>query len=32
MQHLPNGDIEWTMASGRTYISAPTMRMDGRAA
>jgi hypothetical protein len=24
--HLPNGDIEWTLASGRSYISEPSER------
>jgi hypothetical protein len=26
IKHLPNGDIEWTLASGRTYISEPANR------
>jgi hypothetical protein len=26
IKHLPNGDIEWTMPSGRTYISEPANR------
>jgi Domain of unknown function (DUF222) len=26
IKHLPNGDIEWTLASGRTYISEPENR------
>jgi hypothetical protein len=24
--HLPNGDIQWTLASGRSYISEPRDR------
>jgi hypothetical protein len=26
IKHLPNGDIQWTMPSGRTYISEPENR------
>jgi hypothetical protein len=26
MRHLPSGDIEWTLPSGRTYISEPANR------
>ena len=26
LEHLPNGDIQWTMPSGRTYISEPENR------
>jgi hypothetical protein len=26
IKHLPNGDIEWTLPSGRTYISEPADR------
>lgn len=26
ISHLPNGDIEWTLASGRSYISEPSDR------
>jgi len=32
MRHLPNGDIEWTLPSGKTYISEPDVRMDGHSA
>ena len=26
LKHLPNGDLEWTMPSGRSYISEPENR------
>ena len=26
LRHLPNGDLEWTMPSGRTYLSEPENR------
>ena len=29
LKHLPNGDLEWTMPSGRTYISEPANRFLG---
>jgi hypothetical protein len=29
VKHLPNGDISWTMSSGRTYISEPAGRFLG---
>jgi Domain of unknown function (DUF222) len=29
VKHLPSGDLEWTMASGRTYISEPADRFLG---
>jgi hypothetical protein len=29
MEHLPNGDIQWRMPSGRTYISEPASRFLG---
>ncbi|HEY4268043.1 MAG TPA: DUF222 domain-containing protein [Galbitalea sp.] len=29
LKHLPNGDIEWSLASGRSYISEPADRFLG---
>ena len=29
IKHLPNGDLEWTLASGRKYISEPENRFVG---
>lgn len=26
LRHLANGDLEWTLTSGRTYISEPAER------
>ena len=28
MEHLPGGDIRWTMPSGRTYVTHPATRVD----
>jgi hypothetical protein len=29
VKHLPGGDLEWTLARGRTYISEPADRLPG---